>query len=54
MLMLNHPNIVNLEEVLEDEENVFFVMELCGGGALSEHVAIEVTYFNKNLLKMIL
>jgi len=41
MLMLQHPNIVSLEEVLETEENVYFIMELCGGGNLSKHVELE-------------
>lgn len=30
MLMLKHDSVVQLEEVLEDEKNVYFVMELCG------------------------
>jgi len=38
MLMLKHPNIVMLDEVLETEETVFFVMELCGGGTLAERI----------------
>ncbi|PRP84078.1 SNF-related serine/threonine-protein kinase [Planoprotostelium fungivorum] len=38
MLMLDHPNIVKLHEVLESDTNVFFVMELCGGGNLSNHI----------------
>lgn len=38
MLMLHHPNIVRLLEVLETDTHVYFVMELCGGGPLSEHV----------------
>lgn len=27
--MLHHPNIVHLEEVFEDNENVYLVLELC-------------------------
>ncbi|KAH3732442.1 protein kinase [Pelomyxa schiedti] len=42
MKLLQHRNIVTLEEVMETEENVFFVMELCEGGNLAEHVAMEV------------
>lgn len=42
-MMLRHPNVVQLYEVLESEEEVFLVMELCGGGTLydqlEEHVA---------------
>ena len=37
---LNHPNIVKLEEVIENESQLYFVMELCSGGSLAEHVAI--------------
>lgn len=42
MLMLKHKNIVTLEEVLETEDSVYFVMELCGGGSLNNYVAVEV------------
>lgn len=38
MLMLQHKHIVSLYEVLESEDNVFFVMELCGGGSLYEYM----------------
>lgn len=36
MMMLEHPHVVKLEEVLESPSTVFFVMELCGGGSLYE------------------
>lgn len=36
MMMLEHPHVVKLEEVLESVSSVFFVMELCGGGSLYE------------------
>ncbi|KAL9656345.1 hypothetical protein ABK040_005111 [Willaertia magna] len=38
MTMLRHNNVVRLYEVLEDEEYVYIVMELCGGGSLYEHL----------------
>jgi serine/threonine protein kinase len=41
MTVMRHPNIVALEEVLETEEHVFFVMELLQGGSLADHVAIQ-------------
>eukprot|EP01105_Mastigella_eilhardi_P000482 TRINITY_DN1057_c0_g2_i2.p1 TRINITY_DN1057_c0_g2~~TRINITY_DN1057_c0_g2_i2.p1 ORF type:complete len:761 (+),score=219.60 TRINITY_DN1057_c0_g2_i2:167-2449(+) len=41
MKLLQHPNIVVLEEVMETPENVYFVMELCEGGNVADHVAIE-------------
>lgn len=40
--MLNHHNIVKLEEVLEDEHHIYLIMELCGGGSLADYVAIKV------------
>ncbi len=48
MLMLNHPNVVQLFEVLETNVEVHFIMELCGGGSLSDHVALEVLPSNPN------
>lgn len=39
MMMLHHPNIVELEEVLESDSTIYFVMKLCGGGNLSDYVA---------------
>lgn len=35
-----HPHIVALEEVLETEDSVFLVLELCGGGSLSDVVRL--------------
>ena len=39
--MLHHPNIVELEEVLESPHSIYFVMKLCGGGNLAEYVNVE-------------
>lgn len=41
MMMLDHPSIVKLHEVLENEDYVFFVMELCGGGSLSNYAEMK-------------
>jgi Ca2+-binding EF-hand superfamily protein len=41
MMMLKHPTIVELEEVLENEDSVFFVMELLGGGSLADYVDVK-------------
>ncbi|XP_049848742.1 uncharacterized protein LOC126316688 [Schistocerca gregaria] len=38
MMMLKHPHVVSLEEVLEDDTHVFFVMEFCGGGNVSDYL----------------
>ena len=32
--MLDHPNILRLFEVIEDEKNIYLIMELCTGGEL--------------------
>ncbi|KAL7712037.1 non-specific serine/threonine protein kinase [Entamoeba marina] len=56
MRKLNHVNIVHLEEVLEGDDMLYFVMELCPGGSLADHVAIApfslpvARYFFKQLL----
>ena len=49
MMMLHHPNIVELEEVMESEQSIYFVMTLCGGGNLSEYIAIQP--FGENLAR---
>lgn len=38
MMMLNHERILNLEQVIESESEVFFVMEYCGGGTLYDYM----------------
>jgi len=34
----DHPNVIRYYESFEDAENLHLVMELCSGGALSEHI----------------
>ncbi|KAL8274699.1 hypothetical protein Esti_001414 [Eimeria stiedai] len=38
MKRLDHPNIIKLFEVYEDEKNLYLVMELCTGGELFERI----------------
>lgn len=40
MKRLQHPNVVQLFDVVDqpDDQNIFLVMELCGGGSLQEYV----------------
>lgn len=40
--MLQNPHVVQLEQVLESDDHVFFVMELCGGGNLHEYLDSQV------------
>lgn len=42
MMMLKHPSVVQLEELQEDQNFVYLVMELCGGGTLLEHLKMKV------------
>ena len=35
---LNHPNIVELYDLLSDNEKIYVVMEFCGGGELFEYI----------------
>jgi len=46
MMMLQHENVAKLEGVMEGEGHVFFIMELCGGGTLSEFMAGKVHLFS--------
>ena len=41
MLMLRHPNVVRLFKVLESNNKIYLVMELCGGGTLADMVRIK-------------
>jgi Ca2+-binding EF-hand superfamily protein len=36
--MADHPNTVRYYEALEDDDNIFLVMENCSGGSLKEHI----------------
>ncbi|CAD8100917.1 unnamed protein product [Paramecium sonneborni] len=35
---LDHPNIIKLFEIFEDDQNIFLIMELCTGGELFERL----------------
>jgi len=40
----DHPNIIKIFEVTEDEEDLNIVMELCEGGELFEYIANNGTF----------
>ena len=35
---LKHPNIINVEKILEDENNYYIIMEYCENGELYEYI----------------
>mmetsp|Transcript_62919 Transcript_62919/g.150547 ORF Transcript_62919/g.150547 Transcript_62919/m.150547 type:complete len:926 (+) Transcript_62919:90-2867(+) len=39
MVMLDHPNVVSVNEVLETESSIFLVMEYCAGGHLEDYIS---------------
>lgn len=43
---LDHPNIIKLFEVFEDETNIYLVQEFCSGGELFDHLA-EQDHFDE-------
>merc|ERR1719195_2484444 len=36
--MINHPNLIILYEIFENEDNLYLVMDLCTGGSLSARI----------------
>lgn len=43
---LDHPNIIKLFEVFEDDANIYLVQEFCGGGELFDEIA-EKDHFDE-------
>jgi serine/threonine protein kinase len=55
--LLDHPNIIKLIEVFEDETHVHLVLEYLNGGELFEHIARVGTFLETdaiNLMKCLL
>ena len=38
LVHLDHPNIVKLQEVYEDDENFYLVNEFCSGGEMFDRI----------------
>ena len=52
MKSLDHPNIIRLFEVFEDEQNLYLVMEICLGGELFDRV-IKSGHFSEHYAAII-
>jgi len=44
---LDHPNVVRLYEVFEDNSNLYLVMELCEGGNLSDRLRADMRFLDE-------
>lgn len=49
---LDHPHIIKLFEIFEDEKNIYLVQELCSGGELFDQIA-EKDHFDEQYAAVI-
>ena len=47
LLQIDHPNVVKLEEIYEDSNNFYMVLELMTGGELFERIVEKDHYSEK-------
>ena len=43
---VDHPNIVKMHDVFEDDKYIYIVMELMQGGEVSSHVLTQLVSFS--------
>lgn len=51
LLVSDHRHIANLEHTYEDENNVYFILELCKGGELFDRIVSEGTFSERKAAK---
>jgi len=51
--LLKHKNIVKLEDVFEDRQNLFLVMELCSGGELYDRIINQTHYSESHAVDVV-
>ncbi|KAI8799600.1 kinase-like domain-containing protein, partial [Cladochytrium replicatum] len=51
LMRLDHPNVIKLYQVVENEDECFVVMEYASGGELIEHIAAKGYLFEKEARK---
>ena len=56
MIKSDHPNIIKLYEIYEDEKYIYLIMQLCRGGELfdkiMEHISKNTKYTEKEILRI--
>lgn len=53
MKNLDHPNILKIYEVLQDQKRYYLIMELCNGGELFDEIAHRITFTEKEAAPII-
>lgn len=53
MKLMDHPNVIRLYEVFEDRRCLYFVLEMCSGGELMEHIVNRQSLSEKDSARVI-
>jgi calcium-dependent protein kinase len=53
LLSLDHPNIVKIHEILEDEKHLYIIQDYCEGGELFSYI-VNKNLLSENLVKVVI
>lgn len=53
MKKLDHPNILKIYEVFQDQKRYYLITELCTGGELFDEISKRVTFSEKDAAAII-